>query len=81
MIYLYMKPSWSVRYRFPNNDFHVTPECCQQTQETLHGILTKVPSQEARNIRLGQTEQFRCLDLLESSLTNDLVNASDELCL
>ena len=39
---------------------------------------SKLPPEQARNIGLGQPEQFRRVDLFEAALANDLVDPSDQ---
>ena len=75
------EPALPLRAGLSNDDFHVTAKCRQQAHESLDGILPKISPQEAGYVRLGQSKQFRRLDLLEPTLANDLVNAGDEFCL
>ena len=62
-----------------NGDLYVTTKSHQQAQEPPEGVLPEASLQEPRNVRLGQSKQLRSLDLLESALPNDRVDASDQL--
>ena len=75
------EPSPALKAGFSNDDFHVPPQCGQQAQEALHRILAKASAQEPRNVRLRQSQDLRGIGLLKAAFANDLVDASDKLCL
>ena len=52
----YTEPALPLGSRLSNDDFHVTAKCRQQAHESLDGILPKIPPQEARDVRLGQSK-------------------------
>ena len=78
-LYFNAEPSGSLRVRLANNDVYVAPQSRQEAQKPFHGVLSEAAPQQARHIGLRQPKQLCCVDLLETALSNDLVDLRDQL--